>query len=378
MKILTLTNQPGTTLRNTKAITVALSIALFGSFSAHAGESMQTVADATTSTGQSAESIRSEMQSLSKRMAGLARQLRESGGEASQTSTVFKVASDGSVETVDHFSTVERFTAGAGDEALREGVRLGLVLMSQANGGVTIAAVTPGSGAEKAGIQAADELISLHGAVLPTANKLSATREILRTLKQDEQIKVGVKRGSATLNFTVTAAKAPTIMTVLNLDRLNDLSQISTQIANSELQSLSPEIQAEIATAVGNALKLAPTGTASSGQTRQIIRIKLPGGVTNSDLDLTTLNPDLAQYFGARDGVLALDVKGYPPLLAGDVITRIDGNPTATPSAVFAALSKKAGQTSQVEVIRQKSNRTLSVQVPTLAVPPAPPAPPRG
>ena len=344
--------------------TLAMAISLFGLSQAHALEAAQTVSNAATP-GRSAETISAEMKALSKRMAELARELRQNGGGGGDsTTTVFRVAEDGSVDTVDHVGHVERLGNLPGLDPLKPGARLGLVLMSASDGGVSIAAVTPGSGADKAGIKAGDELISVRGKALPAAGALQAAREILQTLKADEQLALGVMRAKQPLSFTVTASNLPKVMIVRNLDQLG------------ELHGLSPEIQAEVSSAIETAMQARDYSSSGDGKTRQVIRIRLPGSANNSDLDMTTLNPDLAQYFGAREGVLALDVKGYPPMLAGDVITRIDGVTIKTPNEVFTAFGKKAGQNAQVEVIRQKSNRTLSVLVPSHVVPPIPPVPP--
>jgi membrane-associated protease RseP (regulator of RpoE activity) len=366
MKTIAITNKPNNTLTHTKTITLALSLALFGSLSARAAQAEQSVSDANPNADQSEAAIRLEMQTLSARMAELSRKLPANGPAGEPKRMVFHVANDGTVQSMDNQkTTVVKHSTDANNHA--EGARLGLVLMSGTGVGVAVAAVTPGSGAEKAGIKTGDELVSLGGTALPATDTLQATRKILSNLKAGEALAVGVKRGGQTLSLNVTASNLPKVMVFSTSSQQGAMPNLES------LSALSPEIQATVTAAIASATQ---TGATTGGANRQIIRINLPGGVNNSDLDLTTLNPDLAKYFGARDGVLALDVKGYPPLLAGDVITQIDGVVTPTPGAVFAALGKKAGQTSQVDVIRQKSNRTLSVQVPTHPMPPTPPVPP--
>ena len=139
--------------------TLALAISLFSISQAHALEAVQTASSSATP-GRSIDAISAEMKALSKRLAELTRELRQNGGGGDSTTTVFRVAEDGSVDTIDHVGHIERFNNLGGLEALKPGARLGLVLMSASDGGVSIAAVTPGSGADKAGIKAGDNLVS--------------------------------------------------------------------------------------------------------------------------------------------------------------------------------------------------------------------------
>jgi len=204
-----------------KIIAFALTAAL-GLNQVHALDAVQTGAN-TASSGRSAESISAEMKTLSKRLAELTQELRQSGAAGDSITTVFRVADDGTVDTVDHVGSVERLDNLTGLDSLKPGARLGLVLVSKSDGGVSIAAVTPGSGADKAGISAGDELISVRGKALPTAGKLQAAREMLQTLKANEQLVLGVLRANKPMSFTVTAANLPKVMIVRNLDQLNDL-----------------------------------------------------------------------------------------------------------------------------------------------------------
>jgi len=82
-----------------------------------------------------------------------------------------------------------------------------------------------------------------------------------------------------------------------------------------------------------------------------------------SGLELTDLNPDLGEYFGAKEGVLVLKAArdSSVPLKAGDVIISIDGRtPKSEAQAHRILRSYESGETAKVEVIRKQKRVTLS------------------
>ena len=79
------------------------------------------------------------------------------------------------------------------------------------------------------------------------------------------------------------------------------------------------------------------------------------------------LNPDLGAYFGTADGILVVrapegdDLK----LKSGDVILSIDGREPTSPShALRIVRSYEAGETMNIEIMRDKRRQTLSVTIP--------------
>ena len=80
-------------------------------------------------------------------------------------------------------------------------------------------------------------------------------------------------------------------------------------------------------------------------------------------LELADLNPDLGEYFGAREGVLVLRTPADSslPLKAGDVILSIDGRtPKSEAQAHRILRSYDAGETAKIEVLRKQKKLTLS------------------
>lgn len=85
------------------------------------------------------------------------------------------------------------------------------------------------------------------------------------------------------------------------------------------------------------------------------------------DLDLVTLNPDLGDYFGAKEGVLVIKAPADSglPLKSGDVILSIGGRKPTSPSHAMRILrSYDAGETVSIEIMRHQKRSTLSWTVP--------------
>jgi len=85
------------------------------------------------------------------------------------------------------------------------------------------------------------------------------------------------------------------------------------------------------------------------------------------DLDLVTLNPDLGDYFGTKDGVLVIKAPADSglPLKSGDVILSIGGRKPTSPSHAMRILrSYDAGETVTIDIMRHQKRSTLSWTVP--------------
>jgi hypothetical protein len=85
------------------------------------------------------------------------------------------------------------------------------------------------------------------------------------------------------------------------------------------------------------------------------------------ELDLVTLNPDLGDYFGTKDGVLVVKAPTDSglPLKGGDVILSIGGRKPTSPSHAMRILrSYDAGETVSIEIMRHQKRSTISWTVP--------------
>src|SRR6266566_2424772 len=85
------------------------------------------------------------------------------------------------------------------------------------------------------------------------------------------------------------------------------------------------------------------------------------------DLELVSLNSDLGEYFGTKDGVLVVKAPADStlPLKGGDVITSIGGRKPTNPSHAMRILrSYEKGETVSIEILRKQKRMTLSWKVP--------------
>lgn len=248
--------------------------------------------------------------------------------------------------------------------------RLGLVLRTEAETasdavGATIQALTPGGPAEEAGLKVGDVITQLDGASLVTGHvevdddeSAPAARlvELASELKDGQKVVLDYRRGSTSGKVTVTAR-----------------------------------------TMAGPAVRV--LRTAGPGHHGYVFKgdddgdfdfdFDLEGpdlaGRHLTDMDLTSLNPELGEYFGTDQGVLVVRTgkANELKLKPGDVILQIDGRHTASPSQTLRILrSYDGGDKVNIEVMRKREKTTLAVEIPRWAAvwrthaAPAPPAPP--
>src|SRR5438093_6635743 len=91
-------------------------------------------------------------------------------------------------------------------------------------------------------------------------------------------------------------------------------------------------------------------------------------GMPWGDLELVSLNPDLGEYFGTKEGVLVVKAPADSslPLKGGDVITSIGGRKPANPSHAMRILrSYEKGETVSIEILRKQKRLTVAWKVPS-------------
>jgi S1-C subfamily serine protease len=85
------------------------------------------------------------------------------------------------------------------------------------------------------------------------------------------------------------------------------------------------------------------------------------------DLELTALNPDLGEYFGARSGVLVTKAPegNTLPFKAGDVLVKIgDREPKSPGQALRILRSYEPGEKVGVELVRHQKPMSVTVTIP--------------
>ncbi len=83
--------------------------------------------------------------------------------------------------------------------------------------------------------------------------------------------------------------------------------------------------------------------------------------------EMTSLNPGLGSYFGATEGVLVIKApeKDNFGMVAGDVITAVDGRKVTTPSQLIRIIGTyEKNEELKLQVMRQKRAETVSITLP--------------
>lgn len=223
--------------------------------------------------------------------------------------------------------------------------RIGVVVNTAANAekdkiGARIEAVTPGSPAAKAGLQAEDIITkfgttSLGGVKAEEDDESGPGMKLLelaRELDPGDSVKIEYRRGSETKRTTIVAEDlGPTF-------------------------SRTPRGMPRVPMAPGMEF-FGPEGESFS----------MFFGAPWSGLNLVTLDADLGSYFGTTEGVLVVRAPSDSglPLKSGDVILAIDGRkPTSPEHAIRILRSYEGGEAVKLDVMRQKRRVTATWTVP--------------
>jgi len=238
--------------------------------------------------------------------------------------------------------------------------------------GVRVASVSPGSGADKAGIRSGDLLLRANGTDLGARDgDESSTRllEIMEKLKPGAEVRLEYERDGKAGTATAIAQRAAE--TFGNL-RWHDDEKDDVLSPLPPVPSLPP------------LPLLPPAATLPRVPTVPPIAAMF-AGLGDIDFQLVSLDADLAPYFDTDRGVVVLRAPKDSALAlkSGDVIQKIDGTVVAGPQDVLERLGE-AGKPVRLEIVRRGKKQTVSGQVPERlatawtmpAALPAPPAPP--
>jgi len=242
--------------------------------------------------------------------------------------------------------------------------RLGVVVNQAANAdsdklGARIVAVTPGGPAEKAGLQAGDVITKFNGTSL--ANVTSEDEdmsgpgdkliELARALDPGDTVKVEYRRGAASKQATIIAQEVDYNYS----GRMPTAPGMAFTVPPMPMQSFR-DMMPEIA-----------RGPEMNWEDGMSGSVSICMGDSWCSLELVTLNSDLGEYFGTKDGVLVVRAPNDStlPVKGGDVIVAIGGRKPTSPSHAMRILrSYEAGETVQIDVMRHQKRVTLSWTVP--------------
>jgi serine protease Do len=253
--------------------------------------------------------------------------------------------------------------------------------------GVVVEAVTKDSAAEKAGVKAKDVIVALDGENVRSAQQLT---RLVRETAPGRAVKLAVIRDGKRMDIEATPAEAVGELADILIDRQQLRGDIErqTQELRNQLNQYRLERRAPAAPAV-------PGAPARPGETPRWQAEGVPGapggvfqfyggdngpwtvldGMARGRLGVTVqeLTPELATYFGVKDGVLVATVAADSPaakagLKAGDIITTVDGKTVTAASDLISGLAGKSGEVT-IGLTRDRKPLTLKA---TIEAPKAP------
>jgi membrane-associated protease RseP (regulator of RpoE activity) len=207
--------------------------------------------------------------------------------------------------------------------------------------GVAITQVVKDSPAEKAGLKQNDVILRFEGDSVTSVRKLN---RLISEVAPDQTVRLGISRGGSEQEIAVTIGKRSDSMNTMGvfkgLDKLHDLEKMMPPGETWKWQGQGDKDG--MVYAFGNHRRI---------------------GVTT-----TELTKQLADYFGVADGqgVLITSVGEDSPaakagLKAGDVITAIDGEKIDGAGDLARGINKKKDGDVTLTVIRNKSQRSVTV-----------------
>lgn len=204
--------------------------------------------------------------------------------------------------------------------------------------GVKIVGVSPGSAADDAGLRSGDIITAINGESMSAGTSSEANRMVLDFM-------AGIEEGD-----------------VLDVEYLRD-----GKVGTVEVEPRPVEMSAWAFGAPRDfrmpEIHVSPEMAEKYSQS---FRFAWPGNVW-ADMELVELSEGLGKYFGTESGVLVVSAPEADALQLedGDVITSIDGRePTSVRHALRILGSYQAGETLEIEVMRDKRKRTLEIEVP--------------
>lgn len=258
----------------------------------------------------------------------------------------------------------------------RLGIKVNLQARATDSVGAYVDGVTPGGPAAKAGLEAGDVITKLDGTSLvggSTSKQGNSERslpgmrliELAARLPGNDTISIDYRRGKDKKSATLVTQEDPENVFVVGPDGANEYS---FRFFND-----GPVFDGEVMPGMGMQME----GMRSPMPPGMKMRTPMGGGDTpfrvfiSSDLEeleLVPLNPDLAPYFGATDGVLVINVPQGSTLglKGGDVVLMIDGRKPANTTQMHRILqSYDAGNTVKFEILRNKKSTTVTGTIPS-------------
>jgi serine protease Do len=249
-----------------------------------------------------------------------------------------------------------------------------LKLPSQA--GVVIDAVTKDSAAEKAGLKPKDVLVAYDGETVRSAQQLT---RLVRETAPGRAVKIAVLRDGKRLDVEAAPAEPAdeTVSVIINPDQMRGDVEKRMQDLRGQLNQYQFQRRVPRPGEDGLRFKMErpPDNEAFRwfGREGEPFELLLAPARGRLGVTVQELTPELATYFGVKDGVLVAGVTADSPaakagIKAGDVITTVNDKPVTNAEELVNQLGEKPGDVT-VGLTRDRKPLTLKA---TIEAPKAP------
>jgi serine protease Do len=230
------------------------------------------------------------------------------------------------------------------------GAEIGVRIADGSSAGVVIEEVQPDSPAEKAGLKRLDVIVEFDGEHVRSARQFS---RLVEETPPGRSVKATIVRDGQRRDVQITPSEGPRVGVFRDgdrirgfgdLDRLHELGRLGDRLAPFNFN----------------------------------FDFDFPGVLSGRRLGVGVeeLTDQLAQYFGAKDGLLVMSVTDGSPasragLKAGDVITSINGRAVRSRADLVQELRDSTGDDVTIGIVRDKKESTVTATIEAAPRPPA-------
>ena len=221
----------------------------------------------------------------------------------------------------------------------------------KAASGVVVEEVHPDSAAEKAGLKHADVIVEFDGERVRSARQFS---RLVQETASGRTVKTTVMRDGQKKELQITPGEGQNAMT-LNGER-GDRMVIDGQRLREQMNEL------------GNLKEHIQPFMFDNGGGDRAFSFMMPTERGRLGRGVDDLTPQLATYFGAKDGVLIVSVSEDSPasragLRAGDVVTKVNNEPVRSREDLTRFIADvKDGGDATIAIVRDKKESTVTVK----------------
>ena len=221
---------------------------------------------------------------------------------------------------------------------------------AEARAGVVVDEVSEGSAAEKAGIRTGDLIVEFDGERVRSARQLT---RLVQETPSGRIVQATIVRDGQRSTVSVT----PQAGSMVAFERLEDLAEMGRQFR----YRIAPPPPAPPRPPDGRPVPPPPPAPPDVWNFDEFVG----GSASRLGVTVSPLAPQLAEYFGVKDGVLVSSVRddsaaARAGLKAGDVITSVNGSSVGSPAELRRRVQQlEDGQEFTLQVTRDRKGQTL-------------------